>query len=49
LGESRFYSKGPASRVIAGDVPQRRPATGEMRAAAERFAEPGYRAVSSSV
>jgi len=38
IGESRFYSKDPASRVFAGDVPERRPATDEMREAAERFA-----------
>jgi hypothetical protein len=47
IGESRFYSKDPASRVFAGDVPERRPATDEMREAAERFAEPGCRAVAS--
>jgi hypothetical protein len=45
--QSRFYSKDSASRVFTGDVPGRRPATDEMRAAAERFAEPGYRALAS--
>lgn len=48
IEESRFYSKDPAGCFFTGDVPQRRPATDEMRAAAERFAEPGYRAVASS-
>jgi hypothetical protein len=45
--QSRFYSKDSASRVFTGDVPERRPTTDEMRAAAERFAEPGYRALAS--
>lgn len=43
--ESRFYSKGSAPRVFAGDVPEHRPITDEMRAAAQRFAEPGYSAL----
>ena len=43
--ESRFYSKGPAHRPFAGDVPERRPVTDEMRLAAHRFAEPAYRAL----
>jgi hypothetical protein len=47
IEESRFYSKDSASRVFTGDVPERRLATDEMRAAAERFAEPSYRAVAS--
>jgi hypothetical protein len=34
-------------RHCPGDAPARRPPTDEMRAAAERFAEPGYRAVAS--
>jgi len=45
--QSRFYSKDSVSRVFTGDVPGRRPKTDEMRAAAERFAEPGYRALAS--
>jgi len=45
IEESGFYSKDSASRVFTGDAPERRPATDEMRSAAERFAEPGYRAV----
>lgn len=47
IEESRFYSKDPASRVFTGDAPGRRPATDEMREAAQRFAEPGYRALAS--
>ncbi|MGO9651429.1 hypothetical protein [Mycobacterium sp.] len=47
IEESRFYSKHPASRVFTGDAPERRPATDEMREAAERFAEPGYRELAS--
>ena len=45
--ESRFYSKDPAPRVFSGDCPERRPVTDAMREAAERFAEPGYRALAS--
>jgi hypothetical protein len=44
---SRIYSKNPAPRVFAGDVPERRPMTQAMREAAQRFAEPGYRALAS--
>ena len=40
IEESRFYSMDPAARVFAGDAAERRPATDEMRSAAERFAEP---------
>ncbi|MGA8331767.1 MAG: hypothetical protein WB777_21090, partial [Mycobacterium sp.] len=47
IEESRFYSKDSALRVFTGDAEQRRPATDEMRSAAERFAEPGYRALGS--
>jgi hypothetical protein len=47
IEESRFYSKDPASRVFAGDEPERRPVTDAMREAAQRFAEPGYRALVS--
>jgi hypothetical protein len=47
MNESRFYAKDPASRVFAGDAPERRPITGAMREAAQRFAEPGYRALTS--
>lgn len=43
--ESRFYSKDPGGRVFAGDTAARRPVTDEMREAAQRFAEPGYRAL----
>jgi len=45
--ESRFYSKDPASEVFVGDAPERRPLTDTMRVAAQRFAEPGYRALIS--
>jgi hypothetical protein len=47
LEESRFYAKAPGARVFAGDAPQRRPITDAMREAAQRFAEPGYRALAS--
>jgi hypothetical protein len=47
IEESRFYSKDSAPRVFTGDAPERRVATDEIRDAAERFAEPGYRAVAS--
>jgi len=40
-------AKDPASRVFAGDVPERRPKSHEMREAAQRFAKPGYRALAS--
>ncbi len=46
IDESRLYSKDPAGRVFAGDAAKLRPITGEIRAAARRFAEPGYRALS---
>jgi len=48
IEESRFYSKDPAGRFFTGDAPELRPATDEMRSAAELFAEPGYGAVASS-
>ena len=47
IKESRFYSKDPAHRVFPGDAPERRPVTDAMRDAAQRFAEPGYRALAS--
>jgi hypothetical protein len=49
IEESRFYAKDPAPRVFAGDAPERRPMTDAMREAAQRFAEPGYRALASHV
>jgi hypothetical protein len=45
IDESRFYSKDLAPRVFVGDVAERRPVTDEVREAARRFAEPGYRAL----
>ena len=45
--ESGFYAKDPASRVFAGDAPERRPITDAMRQAAQRFGEPGYHALAS--
>ncbi len=45
--ESLFYAKDAVPRVFAGDAPERRPITDEMREAAQRFAEPGYRALAS--
>ena len=41
--ESRFYAEDPVPRVFAGDASQRRPITREMREAAQRFTESGYR------
>jgi hypothetical protein len=43
--ESRFYSKDSARRVFTGDDPGQRSVTDEIRAAAQRYAEPGYRAL----
>lgn len=45
VNESRFYAKDSAARVFAGDAAERRRVTDEMREAAQRFAEPGYRAL----
>jgi hypothetical protein len=36
-----------AGLLFAGDTPERRPVTDAMREAAQRFAEPGYRALTS--
>jgi hypothetical protein len=47
IEESRFYAKGLQHQLFAGDIPERRPMTHEMRVAAQRFAEPGYRALAS--
>jgi hypothetical protein len=47
IEESRFYSKSLVPRVFAGDGPDSRPMTDAMREAAERFAEPAYRALTS--
>lgn len=47
--ESRFYSKRSAPRVFAGDAPEQRLVTDEIRQAAQRFVEPGYRVLSSHI
>jgi hypothetical protein len=47
IEESRFYAKGLQRQVFVGDIPERRPMTHDMREAARRFAEPGYRALAS--
>jgi hypothetical protein len=47
MDESRFYAKDAAAGVFAGDSPEHRPITDAMREAAQRFAEPGYRALAS--
>ncbi|MBV8182275.1 MAG: hypothetical protein JO045_26480 [Mycobacterium sp.] len=47
IEESRFYSKDPTPRVFDGDDPEPSPVTDTIREAAERFAEPGYRALAS--
>ena len=43
--ESRLYAKDSEPRIFTGDAP--RPLTDEMRDAASRFAEPGYRTLLS--
>jgi hypothetical protein len=45
--QSRFYSKDPAAQPFSQPSPQDRPVTEAMREAAERFAEPGYRALAT--
>jgi hypothetical protein len=45
--QSRFYSKDAAQRIFSGDDQNHRRVTDEMRAAAECFAGPGYRALAS--
>jgi hypothetical protein len=45
--ESRFYSKDPSPRPFDPDASERRLMTTTMLLAAERFAEPGYRALAS--
>jgi hypothetical protein len=45
--ESRFYSKSATPRVFAGDISEGRRITDEIRSAAERFAQPAYRALAS--
>lgn len=45
--QSKFYSKDLDGQQFSGDDPGRRPVTDEMREAARRFAEPGYRHLAS--
>jgi hypothetical protein len=45
--QSRFYSKDLEPRVFSDETLDGRPVTEAMREAAERFAEPGYRALAS--
>ncbi len=45
--QSRFYSKAGEAQQFSGDDPERRPVTDEIRDAAQRFAEPGYRQLAS--
>jgi hypothetical protein len=45
--QSRFYSKDATPRVFDMEASERRLITDAMRTAAERFAEPGYRALAS--
>lgn len=47
--ESRLYAKSAEPRIFLADVPEQRPLTGQMREAARRFAEPGYRSLGSPV
>ncbi|GAB1816025.1 hypothetical protein [Mycobacterium sp. MUNTM1] len=45
--EARFDAKSLEPRIFTGDLPEQRPLTDEIREAARRFAEPGYRALAS--
>jgi hypothetical protein len=45
---SRLYSKDPQPRLFTGEAPEQRPMTEEIFQAAQRFAEPGYRALAAS-
>jgi hypothetical protein len=45
--QSEFYSKNPAPQPFSETEPEDRPVTKAMREAAQRFAEPGYRALAS--
>jgi hypothetical protein len=45
--QSRFYSKDAEPRVFSGDALAGLPVTDAIREAAQRFAEPGYRALAS--
>jgi hypothetical protein len=45
--QSRFHSKDPAPQPFSEAGPEDRPVTEPMREAAQRFAEPGYRALAS--
>lgn len=45
--QAKFYSKDSDPQHFLGDDPRRRPVTDEMRQAARRFAEPGYRQLAS--
>jgi hypothetical protein len=47
MEESRFYSKDPSPRAFDGNAAERRPVTAAIRDAAQRLAEPGYRALAS--
>jgi hypothetical protein len=47
IDESRFDAKDPTGRVFTGDAAERRPINDEMQEAARRFAEPGYRALTT--
>lgn len=48
IAESRFYSKDPSPRLFDRDAFRHPLMTDAMRRAAERFAEPGYRALTST-
>jgi hypothetical protein len=45
--QAKFYSKDTDRQPFSGDDSERRPVTDEMREAARRFAEPGYRQLAS--
>jgi hypothetical protein len=45
--EAEFDAKSDQPRAFTGDLPAQRPMSDEIREAARRFAEPGYRALNS--
>ena len=49
IEESRFYSKDPSPRVFDGDAAGGRPVAPAIRNAAQRFVEPGYRALATQL
>jgi hypothetical protein len=46
--QARFYSKDAEPQPFSADQVHRRPVTDDMREAARRFAEPGYRTLADA-